>query len=170
MLNIASRCIDHGKYHHPYRYVIVDEYQDMSESHFNLLRSMKRDRDFKMYCVGDDWQSIYRFNGSNVSYILDFERYWDPSAVCMIETTYRFNGDLLRLSSEFMCANKRQYQKQLRGVGSGNCPVRPIQASSPSSMRYRIGEVLKQLPESSSVLFLGRYNQDIVILEKEGYS
>lgn len=170
MLNVASGCIDRGRYHHPYRYVIVDEYQDMSESRFNLLRSMRQDRDFRMYCVGDDWQSIYRFNGSNVSYILDFERYWGPSAVCMIETTYRFNGDLLRLSSEFMCANKRQYQKQLRGVGSGNCPVRPIQASSPSSMRYRIGEVLKQLPESSSVLFLGRYNQDIIILEKEGYS
>lgn len=170
MLNIASECIDYGRYHHPYRYVIVDEYQDMSESRFNLLRSMRRDRDFKMYCVGDDWQSIYRFNGSNVSYILDFERYWGPSTICMIETTYRFSGDLLRLSSDFICANKRQYQKHLRGVGSVNCPVEPILASSRPSMRYRIGEVLKQLPESSSVLFLGRYNQDIVILEGEGYS
>ena len=169
MLNKASEYIDNGKYHHPYKYVIVDEYQDLSQSRFNLLRSMRKDRDFKMYCVGDDWQSIYRFNGSDVSYILDFEKYWGPSTICMIETTYRFSGDLLRLSSEFICRNKRQYQKHLKGTGTSNCPVLPIQAPTDSSMRYRIGEVLKQLPPSSSVLFLGRFNQDVTVLEGEGY-
>ena len=170
MLNMASECITDGKYHHPYKYVIVDEYQDISCSRFRLLYSMRRDRDFKMYCVGDDWQSIYRFNGSNISYILDFEKYWGPSSICKIETTYRFNGELLRLSSEFICRNSRQYHKQLRSTGLSNCPVRPLLAPTESSMRYKIGEVLKHLPESSSVLFLGRYNHDVTVLEGEGYS
>jgi len=147
----------------------VDEYQDISRSRFRLLRSMRRDRDYRLYCVGDDWQSIYRFNGSDISCILDFEKYWGPSAICRVETTYRFGGELLRLSSEFICRNRRQYRKDMVGLGP-DCSVNPILASDDSQMRHMIAEALEQFPPNSSVMFLGRYNQDIRILEGDGYS
>ena len=73
MLNLASDRVNSGGYVPAYRYVIVDEYQDISRSRYNLLRSLRESHDFKLFCVGDDWQSIYRFNGSDVNYILDFE-------------------------------------------------------------------------------------------------
>ena len=105
MLNMAAKCVCEKKFIHPYKYVIVDEYQDLSGSRYNLLKSLRRSKDYHLFCVGDDWQSIYRFNGCDVSYILDFEKYWGPSAICKIEKTYRFSGELLKKSSEFVCRN-----------------------------------------------------------------
>ncbi len=169
ILNIASEIVDNHRYHHSYKYVIVDEYQDISASRFRLLYSMRQDRNYSLYCVGDDWQSIYRFNGSNVAYILDFEKYWGPSALCKIETTYRFSGDLLRISSEFVCRNKRQIRKKLVGKGR-DCPVIPIIEKNQWSVLARLANVIRALPESASVLFLGRYRFDVCLLENKGFS
>lgn len=120
--------------------------------------------------MGDDWQSIYRFNGCDVSYILDFERYWGPCGICKIETTYRFSGDLLEMSSGFVCRNSRQYPKRLVGAGKDNCSVNPIRVSSKPEARKAIAEVLDTIPEGSSVLFLGRYNHDVRLLNDGGFS
>ena len=169
MLNLATDIVDEHRYHHGYRYVIVDEYQDISASRFRLLHSMRQDRDYKLYCVGDDWQSIYRFNGSNVAYILDFEKYWGPSAICKIETTYRFSGDLLRLSSEFVCRNKRQIRKKLVGKGK-DCSVRQIKGKNQWGVLAQLADIIHTLPESASVLFLGRYRFDVCLLENKGFS
>ena len=150
--------------------MIVDEYQDLSLSRYNLLRALRESGDYKLFCVGDDWQSIYRFNGCDVSYILDFERYWGPSGICKIETTYRFTGDLLRMSTEFIRRNKRQYPKNLIGAGKTNCSVNPIRASSPYEARKMLAQIISTIPEGSSVLLLGRYNHDVLLLNSYGFS
>lgn len=69
MLNTAARFVREGRFIHSCRYIIVDEYQDMSQSRYNLLRALRGSKDYHLFCVGDDWQSIYRFNGCNISYI-----------------------------------------------------------------------------------------------------
>ena len=76
MINNASRYVTENRYLHNYKYVIVDEYQDISQSRFRLLYLMRQQKDYSLFCVGDDWQSIYRFNGSDIGFILDFEKYW----------------------------------------------------------------------------------------------
>lgn len=75
MINMATEAVSTNKYIHNYRYVIVDEYQDMSISRYKLLESMRKQKDYKLFCVGDDWQSIYRFNGSDIDLITNFEKY-----------------------------------------------------------------------------------------------
>ena len=170
MLNLATYCIEKGGFTHSYKYVIVDEYQDLSLSRYNLLRALRESKDYKLFCVGDDWQSIYRFNGCDVSYILDFEKYWGPSGICKIETTYRFTGDLLKLSTEFICRNKRQYPKNLMGAGKENCSVNPILAPSPFEARKMLAHIVSTIPEGSSVLFLGRYNHDVRLLNSYGFT
>lgn len=170
MLNIASDYVWQGRYVHPYRYVIVDEYQDLSRSRYNLLRALRRSKDYRLFCVGDDWQSIYRFNGCDVSYILDFEKYWGPSAICKIERTYRFSGELLKKSSEFISRNPKQYSKHLIGASSNDSKVYPLFAPTDLELRHRIGETLKRIPEGKKVLFLGRYNHDVRLLSEDGFS
>ncbi len=170
MLNLAKYCVDEKGYEHHYKYVIVDEYQDLSFSRYSLLKSLRDSKDYKLFCVGDDWQSIYRFNGSDVSYILDFRKYWGPSGICKIETTYRFTGDLLRLSTEFVCRNERQYKKDLIGAGSENCSVNPVVAESPVDARKKLAHILSTIPQNSSVLFLGRYNLDVRLLKGDGFN
>lgn len=163
MLTLAAKCVKSG-YVHPYRYVIVDEYQDISRSRFELLKSMRDSKKYKLFCVGDDWQSIYRFNGSDVSYILDFENYWGPSEICMIETTYRFSGELLQKSSEFIVRNPRQYQKHLVGKSNSDCRIISLWDNTEDRAFWRVSEELKTIPDDETVLFLGRYRHDIVRL------
>jgi len=170
MLNIASEHISQGRFIHPYKYVIVDEYQDLSRSRYNLLRSMRQSRDFRLFCVGDDWQSIYRFNGCDVSYILDFESYWGPSALCKIERTYRFSGSLLKKSSEFICRNDKQYKKSLVGSPSKDTGLYPLTASDAMDVRRVISDILYTITEGKSILFLGRYNHDVMVLNGDGFS
>ena len=163
MLNMASDCVNEG-YVHPYKYVIVDEYQDISRSRFNLLKAMRTSKDFRLFCVGDDWQSIYRFNGSDVSYILDFENYWGPSEICKIETTYRFSGELLQKSSEFIMHNPRQFKKDLKGKADVDCRIIRLSAKTERDAYSRVAEELAHIPSNETILFLGRYHHDIVKL------
>ena len=67
MINLSTNCIKENLFIHNYKYVIVDEYQDISHGRFNLLMSLKNQKFYKLFCVGDDWQSIYRFSGSDIS-------------------------------------------------------------------------------------------------------
>ncbi|MCR5024720.1 MAG: UvrD-helicase domain-containing protein, partial [Lachnospiraceae bacterium] len=98
MINKAAHMIREGKYVHPYKYVIVDEYQDISRSRYNLLKALRESKDYSLFCVGDDWQSIYRFTGSDLGYILQFSDYWGETEYSKIETTYRFTDSLIRFS------------------------------------------------------------------------
>lgn len=98
MINMATEAVSTNKYIHNYKYVIVDEYQDMSISRYRLLDSMRKQKDYKLFCVGDDWQSIYRFNGSDIDLITNFENYWGNTYQSFIERTYRFSSMMSILS------------------------------------------------------------------------
>ena len=76
MIVDAISCVNNGSYRHPYKYVLIDEYQDMSRPRYELIRALRLQHDFSLFCVGDDWQSIYRFAGSDLHLILDFDRIW----------------------------------------------------------------------------------------------
>jgi len=76
MIIDAIQCVQRGAYRHPYKYVLIDEYQDMSRPRYELIRALREQSDFTLFCVGDDWQSIYRFAGSDIHLILDFAAIW----------------------------------------------------------------------------------------------
>ena len=163
----AIRLVQRGQYRHPYKYVIVDEYQDMSHAPDALLHAMRQSNDFRLFCVGDDWQSIYRFNGSDIGYILEFEKYWGPAQISKIETTYRFSQQLVNISGSFIMKNKRQYQKKMLGKGVG-CEgfalgiIRDNQyLNAVDKMISKFGE----LPIGSTVFVLGRYKNDKDVLK-----
>lgn len=151
MINNAAQYVREGKYTNPYKVVIVDEYQDISKPRFNLLKALRDSMDYKLFCVGDDWQSIYRFAGSDVSYILNFEKYWGPTEIGKIETTYRFPKRLIEASGSFVMENPSQIKKQLKTPSKDNDFV-----LGKGLWEWRLNE----LPRNSKVLFLGRYKDD----------
>ena len=73
MVNRATEYIKSGKYQNNYRYIIIDEYQDISKAQYLLLKTLRKSFYYKLFCVGDDWQSIYRFAGSDIGYILNLK-------------------------------------------------------------------------------------------------
>ena len=166
MINNAVDYVRDGKYVNKYKVVIVDEYQDISRSRYKLLSAMRASSDYRLFCVGDDWQSIYRFNGSDIAYIQQFKKYWGPSEISRIETTYRFSQRLIDITSSFIMRNPMQLKKSIRGMNN--------------EVKYVLGEVegytdkyaiefmlnrLEELPINSSVFLIGRYTFDKRMLE-----
>lgn len=169
MIIKARKYVEDGSYRHGYRLVIIDEYQDISASRQSLVRAMRQQSDFDLFCVGDDWQSIYRFSGSDIGYILDFDHHWGGSVVSRIETTRRFPQSLIDVSSSFVMANPRQTEKHLRSsvtpLGFG------VEEISAYSQRWAFAfavERMRELPLGSSVLLLGRYRFDVRTVSENG--
>ena len=102
---------------HPvrYDYIIVDEFQDISVDRYNFLKVLREGNPpAKLYCVGDDWQSIYRFSGSDMALFNQFPDFFGHTDINKIETTYRFGEPLVSLSSQFIQRNGIQIKKDIR--------------------------------------------------------
>ena len=145
-----------------YDYVIIDEYQDISPLEYSLIRSLRRLRPFKLFCVGDDWQTIYQFAGSEISLILNFEKCWGVTMIFKIERTYRFPEKLAKLSGGFIMQNTAQLMKQIRGKRlDEDDQIVEINGPSERTDLNSLYFFFLNMPEHASVFLIGRYNFDI---------
>lgn len=169
MINLASEYVRQGKYINPYKYVIVDEYQDISKARFTLLDCLRKSRDYELFCVGDDWQSIYRFAGSDIGFILNFSKYWGATEVSKIETTYRFSQKLIEISGGFIMQNPVQIKKSIRGNSEDfGFPLGEISGYTDKFAIEFMSKKLNDIPKGSSVFFIGRYSFDAKLLNDSG--
>jgi len=167
MINLATQYVQEGKYHYKHKYVIIDEYQDISKARFLLLKAMRDTNDYALFCVGDDWQSIYRFAGSDIGFILNFSKYWGVSEISRIETSYRFPQKLIDISSKFVMQNPNQVKKSIQGnTAEKTFPLEEISGYTEQNLADFIAIRLLDLPQNSSVFFLGRYGFDIDYIKK----
>lgn len=84
------------------KYILIDEYQDFSKLFYRLIEAIRRyNQQALFFCVGDDWQSINGFAGSDLQYYQNFQEYFPNSLRLNISTNYRSassivtNGNLL---------------------------------------------------------------------------
>ena len=169
MINKASSYIFSGKYKKKFSYVIVDEFQDISIGRYKLVKAIKETNpSCKLFCVGDDWQSIYRFSGSDIALFKDFEKYFGYSEKSKIETTYRFSNPLIDSSSKFILKNPNQSNKQLRAINNSKSSVYKIVYSISENQddTYALKNIFDELllsgkAKEKTVLILGRYTFDI---------
>ena len=85
------------------KYLMIDEYQDFSLLFSELISSiMKYNKDIKVFCVGDDWQAINAFAGSDLKYFNEFEKYFDGSIQKTLLTNYRSAKNIVQFSNQFM--------------------------------------------------------------------
>lgn len=162
MINRAARYVQEGKPLKRYRYIIVDEYQDISVPRYRLIKSLKNVCNARLFCVGDDWQSIYRFAGSNIGLFVGFERYFGPTERSFIRTTYRFNQHLAAVSSRFVLKNKNQIEKQFICHKTDSLPaVFFVYSVHKGDLPRLLKERLEEVPSQDTVLLLGRYRDDI---------
>ena len=114
MINHAAQYFRNSQFKKLYKYILVDEFQDMSLGRFELLKAIRaQNPGVKLYAVGDDWQSIFRFTGSDLSIITQFEKHFGVTSQTAVLKTYRFNDQILNLSSAFVQKNPSQISKQL---------------------------------------------------------
>ena len=170
MINKATADIISGCSIPNYKYIIVDEYQDISKARFNLLKAIADRNKAKVFCVGDDWQSIYRFAGSDISLFTEFEKYLGYTKILKIEKTYRNSQNLINEASHFILKNPNQLKKDLYSDKELDYPLvfwgfndNPRQA-----LQRSINKIVSQFGEQSSILLLGRTNFDFDIIKESG--
>ncbi len=114
MINETVAHIRSGRFSPGYRYVLVDEFQDISRGRARLIQALlEQVPEARLFAVGDDWQSIYRFAGSDIDLMTRFAEHFGHTRRTDLRTTHRFNKRLLQASSQFVSANPQQLAKQL---------------------------------------------------------
>ena len=102
MIFVASKLVLENKVKLNYKYIIIDEFQDTSIIRLNLIRNIIKFNNAKIMCVGDDYQSIYRFAGSDIELFLKFKNYFNDSKIIYLKNTYRNSKELLKISCDFI--------------------------------------------------------------------
>ena len=107
----------------PYKFILVDEFQDISRSRARLLSALlAAGNGTKLFAVGDDWQSIYRFSGSDTRYVSAFEKFFGRGTVLQLDTTYRYPEELHDLTADFVTRNPAQLKKILHSLKPAGYP------------------------------------------------
>lgn len=177
MINNASLSIDELIKQNkklPYKYIIIDEYQDISKQRFNLVERLSKCSDAKILAVGDDWQSIYHFSGSDIGLFMEFQEYRKHSEVLYLTKTYRNSQELIDIAGSFVMANDKQYKKSLKSDKKIKHPIiicsYKNKTSRTNTENDQVSQFEKQLDiifnyisrrnKKSKVLLIGRYNFD----------
>ncbi len=176
MINLATAHVNAGHYPRKLSYIIIDEFQDISIGRYKLIAALQaRNPACKLFCVGDDWQSIYRFSGSDLALFKDYEKYFGFTVRSKIETTYRFHPPLIGLSSRFILKNPNQTPKTLRGNSTLKLTTYKIVYNETDNQddTQTLQKVFNELASSitdigkKEILLLGRYGLDLVRVRNE---
>lgn len=167
LINEANSFLRDNSFKHNYKYIIIDEFQDLSVIRAEMLKLMKNQKFYKLFAVGDDWQSIYRFAGSDLTLFKNFGNHFGFSTLCKIETTYRFNQPLIDTTSDFILKNPNQAVKNIKNDMNSTTEVSIIHYER-NSLNSELFKVFQSIFISNNynltdkkILILGRYNHDI---------
>ena len=176
MINSAEACVrEMSECARGYKYILLDEVQDLSRNRFMLVRSIARKNPgCKIFAVGDDWQSIYRFTGSDLGLIYGFEKTFGlTTRRSLIESTHRFGQPTIRISCDFIQRNPLQSRKLVRNVQKSNTPIyvilnkttKTVDGQDAESLRTILRTIIKErgieAVKNKSIQVISRYNHDI---------
>ena len=177
MLLMAIEHIESGKFQSPYTMILVDEFQDVSQSKSRLLKALKENAgpSSNLCVVGDDWQGINRFAGADISVMTDFLQAFQNSTQLILSKSFRCPQLLCDASSEFIQKNPKQIKKRVETTNTYERPLLHVfAAKTTEATMERLGKHLQKLYSSAkagdlemssdtkvSVMLLGRYHKDM---------
>ena len=164
-------------YQQRFRHILVDEFQDTNRLQYRWLKLLANHGDeqgARLFCVGDDDQSIYRFRGAEVGNMRDFEREFNVANVIRLEQNYRSFGTILDAANAIIRNNSERLGKNLwteRGAGE---PIRVFEAVSDNDEARWIVEEIQSLirdgASRSDIAILYRSNAQSRVLEHQLFS
>lgn len=143
-------------------YIFVDEYQDITKNRLELLINTKKDSNAKLVVVGDDWQSIYSFQGCNYDYLVKFEKYFPHTKRCDLKRTYRCSNQLIQAAGEFVSADKKLLSKDLYSEKNLSYPIKVIYVNNKNEEKKAVNDILKELVKNEN-------NTEVMILSRFGF-
>ena len=161
MIGKAIKYVEEGRYRSPYRYLLVDEFQDISASRARLVKALlAQNPDNSLFCVGDDWQSIYRFTGSDVSITKEFEEQFGYTSISVLDKTFRFNNKIGDVASRFVMKNPTQIVKKIHSHHVvEQSAVSLIKTSQDLvGLNAALSAIAAKANKNATVLILARFN------------
>jgi DNA helicase-4 len=173
MILRAARYAEDGRYVSPFRHILVDEFQDISQSRARLVKALKaQHRDVRVFAVGDDWQSIFRFAGSDIHLMRHFGREFGGCfdgetgvhRTVDLGRTFRSVDQIAFAARTFVLRNPAQIDKKIVPAGTATEPAIRVASVSKGEDEGKLHEVLAALSAAvtletkpTTVLLLGRY-------------
>lgn len=157
LLHQAVNFINKGKFVSPWQHILIDEFQDLSPQRAALVNALRHQRpDTSLFAVGDDWQSIYRFSGSEQALTADFSRVFGIGEQCSLDTTYRFSQGIGDISSRYIQQNPLQLKRKMNSVFQGE--KNPIIILPDSQLEGLFNKLSSYVKSEEKILVLGRYH------------
>lgn len=189
MINDAARALREvaalkEKLH--FKYIIIDEYQDISRQRFDMAKELANVTDAKIIAVGDDWQSIFAFSGSDVTLFTKFCEKMGYGEELKITKTYRNAQEVIDIAGGFIQKNDAQIKKSLISPKHIEDPVIVVSYDDTPkkwnerateggplnkmahALEYAIGEIVAKHGNRTNILLIGRYNYDGETLSRTG--
>lgn len=155
MIKIATNNINNNQIKTNYKYIIIDEFQDTSLNRFKLINAIMKQNNAKIFVVGDDYQSIYRFSGCNLDIFLNFNKLVNNLNIINLDYNYRNPKEIIDVANSFIMKNKNQIKKETICLKNIN---KPIKICFYKNKKTAIEKILKYI--DSKYLILGRNNKD----------
>ena len=146
-----------GAWQKKFRYILVDEFQDINSLQYDIVRMLARPED-NLFIVGDDDQSIYHFRGARPELMLNFTKDYPEAETVLLDINYRCSGHVLSTAMEVIGNNKKRIFKKLSTPNPAGKPVACVEYDNPKEQAM---EVVRQL---RSRLDLGEALTDTAVL------
>jgi superfamily I DNA/RNA helicase len=163
MITDATKAIKNGTYISHYKYILIDEFQDISRERNEMIMALKtQNKNVNITVVGDDWQAINSFSGSDIGIIQNFESHYGDSETVKLDYTFRFNETIADVSQTFIMKNALQMQKEIKSVKpkSKNALYLSLYSDKKKieeSIEAILSFISKNIKEQKSVMILSRY-------------
>lgn len=166
MIVKATGYVESGRYFSPYQHILVDEFQDISQERALLIKALLAQREAAvLFAVGDDWQSIYRFTGSDIRLTREFDALFGATTTTALDTTFRFNNKIGEVASAFVLKNPEQMTKTINAVSVVPDPaIHLIRTSATESgLHQALNRIQQEASEQqterkTTVAVLARFN------------
>lgn len=170
MILRACTYAEDGKYQSPFKHILADEFQDISESRGRLVKALKAQHsDGRVFAVGDDWQSIFRFAGSDINLMRRFGEEFggtfdDQTSVHRtvdLGRTFRSVDQIAEAAMRFVLRNPAQLKKTVIPAGVAQSPALRVVPTFRHDAVAKLKDTLRAIAVNdagqTSVLLLGRY-------------
>ena len=129
------------QYQSRYKYILIDEYQDINDIQYDCVRMLAGDR-ANLWVCGDDDQSIYGFRGANPKIMLSFTDDYPNAAVVKLTDNYRSSKRIVEAAGKVIAENRNRFNKDIRGMGADGIPVELIHTKDEEEEDSRILEMI----------------------------
>lgn len=140
-----------------YSFIFIDEFQDTSHEDFTLL-SLVAGHNANIFMVGDDYQSIYRFRGARVEYLVNIKKFFTGANIHKLTVNYRSHSEIVHLSNRFISHNSFRSKKKIVSAKGKGGRVMFRRAKDYKEEAYMVLRIINDMDDSCTCAVLFRNN------------